>query len=435
MAFNQGHALLIGVASHAHAPAADMPIMLADAEAIASALRDEGLCGYPRDQVHVLTGNGATREGILMALGELAERTRSGDTALVFYSGHSASSRDGAYHLVTHDARIEEGYVVEGTGVSAADLLALFNTVPAGRMLIMLNTPLTLPLPNPPPPSPDALGPLPIQRNPPEAFVAALLATGGNRVVITACREGQIAHVGNGLLTIFTQAFFDALRGAGTGNASAISAFRLYDYIHATVGAVVREAFNTAQEPELAMHTACEPFVIGHYRGVATAADVIAADPPPQGAVRIVDPQHSERLLSQTPSTGGILERVKELLSRATRPHQDGNVAVDVASGTDTQAFHHMGEPAHQSLVELIKEIRRAIQTSNLDDAKKAAALEDLDHVDEQLVEAAPDLSTIRRRLNAALSVVTGSTQAAETTEVVQTLTHQALALAQQQYR
>ncbi len=78
MAFTHGHALIIGVGSYRFAPHLNVPITVADAEAVAAVLRDPRFCSYPADQVTLLADGNATREGILAALADLAQRTTPG---------------------------------------------------------------------------------------------------------------------------------------------------------------------------------------------------------------------------------------------------------------------------------------------------------------------------------------------------------------------
>jgi hypothetical protein len=97
MAFTRGYALIIGVGSYRFAPHLNVPITAADAEAVATALRDPRLCGYPDANVTLLANEGATRDGVLAALRTLAQRTTPADTVLLFYSGHGEYSADGTY--------------------------------------------------------------------------------------------------------------------------------------------------------------------------------------------------------------------------------------------------------------------------------------------------------------------------------------------------
>jgi hypothetical protein len=145
MAFTHGHALIIGVGSYRFAPHLNVPITAADAEAVATALRDPRLCGYPDANVTLLANEGATRDGVLAALRTLAQRTTPADTILLFYSGHGEYSADGVYALTTHDTRFDTGgKVVTGAAVSQTDLITALRAIPAQRVLVLISPSTTV---------------------------------------------------------------------------------------------------------------------------------------------------------------------------------------------------------------------------------------------------------------------------------------------------
>ena len=65
-AFDQGHAILIGIGSHKYIPPLDVPISVTDAQAVAEVLHDQRYCGYPGAQVKVLSHADATAGNILI---------------------------------------------------------------------------------------------------------------------------------------------------------------------------------------------------------------------------------------------------------------------------------------------------------------------------------------------------------------------------------
>jgi uncharacterized caspase-like protein len=222
MAFTHGHALIIGVGSYRFAPHLNVPITVADAEAVAAVLRDPRLCGYPDASVTLLTNEGATRDGLQAALHTLAQRTTSADTLLIFYSGHGEYSADVAYALTTHDTRFDSGgKVVTGTAVSQTDLIALLRAILAQQVLVLINACHAGELS----PTLGAGQPAVVGQPFPQQTTDALLATGSGRIIITACREQQVSYIGPGPLTIFAQAFTDGLRGQGV---SGRAGFRAY---------------------------------------------------------------------------------------------------------------------------------------------------------------------------------------------------------------
>jgi hypothetical protein len=289
MSFSHGHALLIGVGSYADLPRWDVPVTAADARAVVAALRDPALCGYPAEQVTLLTDQAATRDGILSALDVLAARVGADDTVVLFFSGHGHYGDDGGYYLTTHDTRLTASRkVVDGTAVSQVELIEKLRALRAPRVLCLFNACHAGAI------SP-VLGdeePLP-GVNPPPQTAAALLATGTGRVVITACRERQYAFVGDGPLTIFTQALVDGLRGQGvTSRSGYISLFDLYTGMYAAVDEAVRRAvpaelrerYGRTQEPELTVIKGVGPFAVALYQGAAQTGAFAAPERPAAGA-------------------------------------------------------------------------------------------------------------------------------------------------------
>ena len=61
MAFNQVHALLIGVNKYRYAPRLDIPVASQDTDAVVKNLSDPRYCGYPADQTKILSDMAAIR--------------------------------------------------------------------------------------------------------------------------------------------------------------------------------------------------------------------------------------------------------------------------------------------------------------------------------------------------------------------------------------
>lgn len=316
MSFAQGHALLIGVGSYRDHPAMDVPATARDAAAVAAALRDPRACGYPGEQVSLLSGGAATRAAILAALDDLAGLDADA-TAFLFYSGHGALGADGNYYLTSYDTAIAGGRVAAGTGISEQELLARLRAISAKRLLIVLNAchaGAVSPVLGP------AEQPL-AEAQIPEKTAAALLATGAGRVIITACREGQYSFVGGGELTLFGQALVEGLQGRGDYVANRhgfISAFDLYSHLYDTlqarvprlVDADVRARYGGAQEPELTVLKGVGPFAVALYRGASALGEFGApAKPEVDAGLREVEQARSRRLLEQILAGATIASR------------------------------------------------------------------------------------------------------------------------------
>lgn len=304
MPFPTAHALLIGIGTYQYAPGLNVPITAADANAVAAVLRDPQFCGYPPEQVRLLSDAAASRTGVLATLDTLAAQVGEGDTVFVFYAGHGEYGDDG-YYLTTHDTQLDGRKVVTGSGLREAELIAKLRAIKAKRLLLMVNachsgeiSPVLAPSEEP-----QTGSPLPPQ------VAAALLGTGEGRVIVSACRENQYAFIGPGPLSLFTQALVDGLQGKGvSSNRGYISLFDLYTHLYFAldeavprqVAAWARQHYGEKQEPELTILKGVGPFAVALYRGATTLGAFDASGSPPDStAVREVNPAYSQAMLRQ----------------------------------------------------------------------------------------------------------------------------------------
>ncbi len=311
MTFTRGHALIIGVGTYQHSPHHSVPVTATDAQAVATIVQDVRFCGYPPNQVVLLNDGSATRDGTLTALDRLAQ-TSHNDTVLLFYSGHGDDDANGNYTLTTHDTQWQDGRVVPGSAISQAELLTKLRAIPAERVLLLINACHAGQL------SP-TLGDttLPTGRALPQQTANALLSTGSGRIVITACREHQVAFIGSGEHTLFAQALIDGLRGGSEvyNRSGYISVFDLYNHLYYALDeAVPREVpphvrahYGDTQEPELTILKGVGPFAVALYRGATPLGDFPTDQrPAADTAVREVPESRSQRALQNITGTATV---------------------------------------------------------------------------------------------------------------------------------
>ena len=283
MAFKQGHALLVGVGTYAYAPAMNAPLTVRDAREIQEVLRDPNRAGYPAEQVTLLHDSGASRQTVLDALDDLAQRTTENDTLFLFYAGHGDFDNQGAYYLTTHDTRWENRKVVAGTGIREDELLAKLGAIKAARTFLIFNACHSGAL------TPSELRQLGADDEShgapvPDETTAAMLGTGQGRVVITACRESQRSYfLASHPLTFFTEALSGALQGKGLESRHGyISVFDLYSALYDGVRAEIARRSNGSlvQEPELTILKGLGAMAIALYRGEEGLRDLGPADLP-----------------------------------------------------------------------------------------------------------------------------------------------------------
>lgn len=313
VAFKQGHALIIAVGEYEHTPKRNVPNVVGDAEAVAKVLRDRRYCGYPTNQVTVLTNSQATRQGVLDAFDALAKRVEAANqkselptTVFLFYAAHGNLDANGYYYLTTHDTQLEGGKVINQSGLRQDELLLKIRAIPAKRMVLLFNACYSGHI------SPGALGgdedsgepedSEAVGRALPDALAGALLSAGEGRVIITACREQQTARfLKTAPMTFFGEKLVSALRGDEIPpRKGTIGVFDLYAYLYDSVNATVRRLIDEPQEPELTVSKGVGVMAVALHHGQAAQGEFSIDDKPALGrlggSVREVDAEASQRL-------------------------------------------------------------------------------------------------------------------------------------------
>lgn len=192
--FQNAYAVVIGVGG-------DLPVTVADAEAIASILRDPERCAVPEENVRVLTERNATCAGIIGALEHLAREAKPDDVVTTYFSGHGAINLADPERrfLVPRDDDWLDGETFTDllTNIQARRLLVLLDCCYAGGV----NT-------GPRIKAPEAKSvPMPFDVN-------ALRRDGAGTVVLSSSRANEPSWTGEPY-SVFTQVVIDALCGEG----------------------------------------------------------------------------------------------------------------------------------------------------------------------------------------------------------------------------
>lgn len=234
MKFNQGRALIIGVANYeavGSLPAA----VLNDALDTAEILKSSVYCGYPEANVTVLTDGAATLENIRKALADLAALATTDDTVAIFFSGHGTRIGSGANAtsaLVPYDCKLTD---VAGTTLGEAELSAAIAVIKAPRVIFVVD-------------ACHAAGTATLksglgehgEEGIDEGFTEKSLqqlARGTGRVVLASSRATETSlafrHERN---SVFTTAMLSGLKGAATAASDGtIRVFDLFNYVSETV--------------------------------------------------------------------------------------------------------------------------------------------------------------------------------------------------------
>lgn len=137
--FTNGYALLIGVNDNL-IPTYALPTVARDAAALHKVLIHPERCAYPAENVRLLTGADASRDGIRGGLSWLKERIAAdrseNATAVLFYSGHGVVNKDdNSYYFLPYDL----GSPIIDSLLRASDVAAEIEMVRPRRLLVILD--------------------------------------------------------------------------------------------------------------------------------------------------------------------------------------------------------------------------------------------------------------------------------------------------------
>lgn len=127
------YALLIGIEYE------DGLNTIGDAQDIAAILKDETICGYPPENVLLVTGKKADRNGILNAFKTLKKKTDEHSSVFIFYSGHGGVV-DETFHFLGHGTKFpstkEE---LKFAWVTADEIKMSINALETKRLIFFLD--------------------------------------------------------------------------------------------------------------------------------------------------------------------------------------------------------------------------------------------------------------------------------------------------------
>jgi len=231
-------AVVVGVGTYDSREIPRLRYSVADAEAVAQALRERS--GFKKVNVLLLTDRAErkpTLRNLKWALGTfLARSARKDDTALIFFAGHGAPEvdasgreRDGlAKYLVPIDADPDDLYA---TGLPMEEFETIFNRIEAERVVVFLDACYS-----------GAAGGRTFASKrtraagPDEAFLERLGRSRG-RAILTASRAAEVSvelsELGHGLFTYY---LLEGLRGAADHDGDGVVTLQeLYQYVEQQV--------------------------------------------------------------------------------------------------------------------------------------------------------------------------------------------------------
>jgi len=265
-----------------------LPAVARDATALRDVLVHPERCAYPADNVRLLLGSAASRQGIQSGLAWLKERiAAAGDdaTAVLFYSGHGAvNSEDNSYYLLPYDLRSPlTDSLLRATDVAAEieqvkprRLLAIFDCCHAGGMGIK---------------GEDLFAPSGLSKSaaPAETRSIVALSRGQGRAVLSSSTAAESSYVrSDRAMSIFTYHLVEALTGhAGSEGATDVLVSDIMGYVSRRVPASARAEYNASQTPVYQVSGENFPVALvlggqGISKGL-TAPDPLRPPPAPAG--------------------------------------------------------------------------------------------------------------------------------------------------------
>lgn len=246
--FDAGRALLIGIGQGYPGRLALPGVVRADAEGVGRVLTAPNLCGYPVENVQMLLDEQATRAHIIEGLNKLATNAQPDSTVFLFFSGHGAqrtSGDDAGTYLCPVDF---DSNNPRGTGIEAAELSDLINTIKAARVVVVLD-------------ACHSDGAVFLKEAEEEKRLTfgfrspALekLATGAGRIVVSSCKDDEtsITYLEKGF-SLFTYFLLEGLKGAAMDRGDGV--IRVLDLFHFVSDEVPRHTRAGHQQHHFAGH-------------------------------------------------------------------------------------------------------------------------------------------------------------------------------------
>lgn len=275
--FANGFAVLVGVGRCRYAPWS-LPATSRDAEALKLTLTDPRHCGYPDENIRLLTNENATRKRILATMKELGEVIADvpDSTLIVFYSGHGWLDEKGRYFLMPHDT---DPYRFSATALSGKRFTKALRRMRPSRLLVLLDTCHAGGMAA----AKESLPGLPAGHKAPPEGLAEALGAGNGRAVLSSCRGEETSLVlPERNLSLFTHHLIEGLAGAASSGESYVSVLDLGRYISRQV-ALGAEQLKDKQTPFFKAET--EDFPVALFPGFKEVESPGSPDPaPPQAS-------------------------------------------------------------------------------------------------------------------------------------------------------
>jgi hypothetical protein len=224
------HALVIGIADYAHVPKLP-PTVIDDARDVRDLLVDPQHCGYPPDHVRLLLDGEATRDAILAALADLAERSEKTSSVVIYVSSHGGRVKSGqgaGEYLIAVDT--VPGADLTQTAISGDEFTQALRAIPARKVLVIFDCCHSGGIGQP-----KDVGEAPFVTGLPDDYYERL-AAGRGRAILSSSRDTEYSYVLPAASnSLFTQHLLAGLRGGIASEDGLIRVFDLFEYVQPSV--------------------------------------------------------------------------------------------------------------------------------------------------------------------------------------------------------
>jgi hypothetical protein len=251
------HALVIGIQEYEN-PRLTLKYPVADAQLIASALRERASPLFEKVEVTTLTTRAeTTRAAITAALKDISGRVRPDDLFVFFVASHGTVD-DGEYFLITSNVGATSTHILRQTALSQDDLKVMIANVPATKKLILIDTCNAGQLG-------EALQVAMMTRGMSEDTALKILSRAVGSTVISASNSVQEALEGYKGHGLFTWVLAEGLMGAADADKDGfVRTHELVNYVDLQVPELAEKVFSHKQFPTTTLNGQGYPVVRAH---------------------------------------------------------------------------------------------------------------------------------------------------------------------------
>lgn len=275
--FEHGYGLVIGVGRTPKHPEYSLPATVRDATLLFQALTATDYCGYPYENVQLLTNGSATKPRILAAITDWLSKYPSearDATITVYFSGHGLRTEEGRFALVPSDFDLER---LNDSLLWDTEFSKALQSVIAKKLLIILDSCYAAGVAIS---KGDSGLPKGYQRSSPTESLFDLLKQGEGRVLLSSSKKNQCSWIRqDGQYSIFTYHLVEALKGADTPpDIPGVTMADVFNYVSRKVSEETRQKCNSEQTPWIEWNG--ENFVVARNPRYRDLGDP-PVDPPP----------------------------------------------------------------------------------------------------------------------------------------------------------